>query len=136
MSIGKSKAKLYDEERPTTRFADIAGYEGSKAKVMEVVDYLKHPQRYAQAGAVGPKGVLMVGPPGTGKTLMAKAVAGEAGVPFFALSGSSFVEMSSVWARQECGICSAMRASTRPRSSSSMRSTPWGPPRSRGVRLE
>ncbi len=93
MSIGKSKAKLYDEERPLTRFADIAGYEGSKAEVMEVVDYLKHPQRYAQAGAVGPKGVLMVGPPGTGKTLLAKAVAGEAGVPFFALSGSSFVEM-------------------------------------------
>ena len=93
MSIGKSKAKLYDEERPTTRFADIAGYEGSKAEVMEVVDFLKHPQRYAQAGAVGPKGILMVGPPGTGKTLMAKAVAGEAGVPFFALSGSSFVEM-------------------------------------------
>ena len=76
MSIGKSKAKLYDEERPTTRFADIAGYEGSKAEVMEVVDYLKYPQRYAKAGAVGPKGVLMVGPPGTGKTLMAKAVAG------------------------------------------------------------
>jgi len=93
MSIGQSKAKLYDEGRPSTRFADIAGYEGSKAEVMEVVDYLKHPQRYAQAGAVGPKGVLMVGPPGTGKTLLAKAVAGEAGVPFFALSGSSFVEM-------------------------------------------
>ena len=93
MSIGRSKAKLYDEERPTTRFADIAGYEGSKAEVMEVVDYLKYPQRYAKAGAVGPKGVLMVGPPGTGKTLLARAVAGEAGVPFFALSGSSFVEM-------------------------------------------
>ncbi len=93
MSFGRSKAKLYDEERPSTRFSDIAGYEGSKAEVMEVVDYLKHPQRYARAGAVGPKGVLMVGPPGTGKTLLAKAVAGEAGVPFFALSGSSFVEM-------------------------------------------
>jgi cell division protease FtsH len=93
MSFGRSKAKVYDEERPSTRFADIAGYEGSKAEVMEVVDYLKHPERYARAGAVGPKGVLMVGPPGTGKTLLAKAVAGEAGVPFFALSGSSFVEM-------------------------------------------
>ncbi|MHB1599031.1 MAG: ATP-dependent zinc metalloprotease FtsH [Acidimicrobiales bacterium] len=93
MGIGKSKAKVYDEERPTTRFADIAGYEGSKAEVMEVVDFLKHPGRYAAAGAVGPKGVLMVGPPGTGKTLLARAVAGEAGVPFFALSGSSFVEM-------------------------------------------
>jgi cell division protease FtsH len=93
MGIGKSKAKLYDEERPSTHFADIAGYEGSKAEVMEVVDFLQHPKRYARAGAVGPKGVLMVGPPGTGKTLLARAVAGEAGVPFFALSGSSFVEM-------------------------------------------
>ncbi len=93
MGIGRSKAKVYDEDRPTTRFADIAGYEGSKAEVMEVVDFLKYPKRYAAAGAVGPKGVLMVGPPGTGKTLMARAVAGEAGVPFFALSGSSFVEM-------------------------------------------
>jgi cell division protease FtsH len=93
MSFGRSKARLYDEDKPSTRFADIAGYEGSKAEVMEVVDFLKHPQRYARAGAVGPKGVLMVGPPGTGKTLLARAVAGEAGVPFFALSGSSFVEM-------------------------------------------
>jgi cell division protease FtsH len=93
MAFGKSKAKVYDEDRPKTRFADIAGYEGSKAEVMEVVDYLKHPARYDRAGAVGPKGVLMVGPPGTGKTLLARAVAGEAGVPFFALSGSSFVEM-------------------------------------------
>jgi cell division protease FtsH len=93
MGFGKSKAKVYDEDRPKTRFADIAGYEGSKAEVMEVVDFLKHPARYDRAGAVGPKGVLMVGPPGTGKTLLARAVAGEADVPFFALSGSSFVEM-------------------------------------------
>ncbi|MCW2935048.1 MAG: cell division protein FtsH, partial [Actinomycetia bacterium] len=93
MAIGKSKAKVYDEDRPQTHFADIAGYEGSKAEVMEVVDFLKYPARYERAGAVGPKGVLMVGPPGTGKTLLARAVAGEAGVPFFSLSGSSFVEM-------------------------------------------
>ena len=93
MAIGKSKAKVYDEDRPSTRFADIAGYEGSKAEVMEVVDFLKHPARYDRAGAVGPKGVLMVGPPGTGKTLLARAVAGEASAPFFSLSGSSFVEM-------------------------------------------
>jgi cell division protease FtsH len=88
MSFGKSKAKVYDEDRPHTRFTDIAGYEGSKAEVMEVVDFLRHPARYDRAGAVGPKGVLMVGPPGTGKTLLARAVAGEAEVPFFALSGS------------------------------------------------
>ncbi len=93
MSVGRSKAKVYDEDWPTTRFADIAGYEGSKAEVMEVVEFLKNPDRFARAGALGPKGVLMVGPPGTGKTLLARAVAGEAEVPFFALSGSSFVEM-------------------------------------------
>ena len=93
MGFGGSKAKLYDEDKPTTRFADIAGYEGSKREVAEVVDFLSHPERYARAGAVGPRGVLMVGPPGTGKTLMARAVAGEAGVPFLALTGSSFVEL-------------------------------------------
>jgi cell division protease FtsH len=93
MGIGSSKAKVYDEERPTTRFSDVAGYEGAKREVSEVVDFLKNPERYAKAGAVGPKGVLMVGPPGTGKTLMARAVAGEAEVPFLALTGSSFVEM-------------------------------------------
>jgi cell division protease FtsH len=93
MGFGGSKAKVYDEEKPTTRFTDIAGYEGSKREVSEVVDFLSHPERYARAGAVGPRGVLMVGPPGTGKTLMARAVAGESGVPFLALTGSSFVEL-------------------------------------------
>jgi cell division protease FtsH len=93
MGVGRSKAKVYDEERPSTGFADVAGYEGAKAEVSEVVDFLKNPHRYQRAGAVGPKGVLMVGPPGTGKTLLARAVAGEARVPFLALTGSSFVEM-------------------------------------------
>ncbi len=93
MGIGGSKAKVYDEDRPVTRFSDVAGYEGAKREVAEVVDFLKHPERYAKAGAMGPRGVLMVGPPGTGKTLMARAVAGEAEVPFLALTGSSFVEM-------------------------------------------
>jgi cell division protease FtsH len=91
--IGGSRAKVYDEDKPTTRFADIAGYEGAKREVTEVVDFLSHPERYERAGAIGPRGVLMVGPPGTGKTLMARAVAGEAGVPFLALTGSSFVEL-------------------------------------------
>ena len=93
MGIGSSKAKVYDEQRPTTRFADVAGYEGAKREIQEVVDFLKQPDRYKAAGAVGPRGVLMVGPPGTGKTLLARAVAGEADVPFLALTGSSFVEM-------------------------------------------
>ena len=93
MGIGGSKAKVYDEDKPTTRFSDIAGYEGAKREVSEVVDFLSHPERYERAGAIGPRGVLMVGPPGTGKTLMARAVAGEAGVPFLALTGSSFVEL-------------------------------------------
>jgi cell division protease FtsH len=91
--IGRSRAKVFDAERPDTTFADVAGYEGAKREVSEVVDFLKHPDRYRRAGAVGPKGVLMVGPPGTGKTLLARAVAGEAHVPFISVTGSSFVEM-------------------------------------------
>ncbi len=93
MGIGSSKAKVYDQDRPKTRFVDVAGYEGAKREISEVIDFLKNPGRYAAAGAVAPRGVLMVGPPGTGKTLLARAVAGEADVPFFALTGSSFVEL-------------------------------------------
>ena len=88
-----SRAKVYDAERPTTRFSDVAGYDGAKQEIREVVDFLKQPERYARAGAMGPRGVLMVGPPGTGKTLLARAVAGEAQVPFFAITGSSFIEV-------------------------------------------
>ncbi|MDQ1646950.1 MAG: cell division protease FtsH, partial [Cryptosporangiaceae bacterium] len=91
--IGRSRGKVFDLERPSTTFADVAGYEGAKREVTEVVDFLQNPDRYQLAGAVGPKGVLMVGPPGTGKTLLARAVAGEAGVPFISVTGSSFVEM-------------------------------------------
>src|SRR5208282_5206420 len=74
-------------------FADVAGYEGAKVEIREVVDFLQHPERYARAGAMAPRGLLMIGPPGTGKTLLARAVAGEASVPFFSVTGSSFVEM-------------------------------------------
>src|ERR687890_1782470 len=91
--IGRSRARVFDAERPDTTFGDVAGYEGVKREVTEVVDFLKNPDRYRRAGAVGPKGVLMVGPPGTGKTLLARAVAGEAHVPFISVTGSSFVEM-------------------------------------------
>ncbi|MGP0110658.1 MAG: ATP-dependent zinc metalloprotease FtsH [Acidimicrobiales bacterium] len=93
LGVGRSKAKVFDEERPKTTFADVAGYDGAKLEVREVVDFLQHPERYARAGAMAPRGVLMVGPPGTGKTLLARAVAGEANVPFFSVTGSSFVEM-------------------------------------------
>ncbi|MEU5213189.1 ATP-dependent zinc metalloprotease FtsH [Streptomyces sp. NPDC020742] len=91
--IGRSRAKIIEAERPTTRFPDVAGYEGVKQEISEVVDFLRHPERYAVVGAKGPRGVLMVGPPGTGKTLLARAVAGEAEVPFLSVTGSGFVEM-------------------------------------------
>ena len=93
LGVGRSRAKVFDAERPGTTFADVAGYEGPKAEIAETVDFLRNPARYRRAGATPPRGVLMVGPPGTGKTLMARAVAGEAGVPFFSVVGSSFVEM-------------------------------------------
>ena len=93
MSIGRSKAKTYSTERPGTTFADVAGYEGVKQEIREVVDFLKMPERFGEIGARIPKGILLVGPPGTGKTLIARAVAGEAGVPFLSVSGSDFMEM-------------------------------------------
>jgi len=93
LGVGRSRAKVFDAERPTTRFSDVAGYEGAKAEIVEVVDFLRNPGRYRRAGATPPRGVLMVGPPGTGKTLIARAVAGEADVPFFSVAGSSFVEL-------------------------------------------
>ena len=93
LGVGKSPAKVIEAERPDTTFADVAGYEGVKRDVTEVVDFLRHPDKYTAAGAIGPKGVLMAGPPGTGKTLLARAVAGEASVPFLAVTGSSFVEL-------------------------------------------
>ena len=93
MSIGRSRAKTYTTERPGTTFEDVAGYEGVKQEITEIVDFLKQPERFAEIGARVPKGVLLVGPPGTGKTLIAKAVAGEAGVPFLSVTGSDFMEM-------------------------------------------
>jgi AFG3 family protein len=93
-SIGKSKAKLFDKDtKVKTTFENVAGLEGAKEEVQEIVDFLKSPEKYTSLGGKIPKGALLVGPPGTGKTLLAKAVAGEAGVPFFSLSGSDFVEM-------------------------------------------
>lgn len=93
MSFGKSKAKMLSEDEIKVTFADVAGCEESKQEVVEIVDFLKDPEKFTKLGATIPRGVLMVGPPGTGKTLLAKAIAGEAKVPFFSISGSDFVEM-------------------------------------------
>jgi cell division protease FtsH len=93
MAFGKSRARMFSGEHPTVTFEDVAGVEESKQELAEVVEFLKEPQKFIQLGARIPKGVLLVGPPGTGKTLLAKAVSGEAGVPFFSISGSEFVEM-------------------------------------------
>ncbi|HBI39913.1 MAG TPA: peptidase M41, partial [Tenacibaculum sp.] len=93
-NIGKSRATLFDKDtKVKTTFKNVAGLEGAKEEVQEIVDFLKSPEKYTKLGGKIPKGALLVGPPGTGKTLLAKAVAGEAGVPFFSLSGSDFVEM-------------------------------------------
>ncbi len=93
MSFGKSKARMFTGDHPTVTFADVAGVDESKEELQEIVEFLREPQKFVALGARIPKGVLLVGPPGTGKTLMAKAVSGEAGVPFFSISGSEFVEM-------------------------------------------
>ncbi len=93
MQFGKSKARLHNDEKKRTTFADVAGADEVKEELEEVVEFLKHPKKFTELGAKIPKGVLLFGPPGTGKTLLARAVAGEAGVPFFSISGSDFVEM-------------------------------------------
>ena len=93
LGFGRSKARVFSGNRPTVTFGDVAGIEESKDELQEIVDFLKYPERFLSLGAHIPKGVLMVGPPGTGKTLLSRAVAGEAGVPFFSISGSEFVEM-------------------------------------------
>ncbi len=93
LGMGRSKAKVFDTEHPATTFDDVAGYESVKREITEIADFLRNPDRFRNAGAKTPRGVLMTGPPGTGKTLMARALAGEVGVPFLSVTGSSFVEM-------------------------------------------
>ena len=93
LSFGKSRARMFTGDQPTVTFQDVAGVEEAKEELKEVVEFLREPEKFIQLGARIPKGVLLVGPPGTGKTLLAKAVSGEAGVPFFSISGSEFVEM-------------------------------------------
>src|SRR5207302_5581217 len=92
-AFGKSRAKLFSKDQPRAKFDDVAGVDEAKNELTEVVDFLKNPQKFAALGAKIPKGVLLVGPAGVGKTLLARAVAGEAGVPFFSIAGSEFMEM-------------------------------------------
>ncbi|MDR5695817.1 MAG: AAA family ATPase, partial [Armatimonadota bacterium] len=93
MSFGKSRARIYLENRPSVTFDDVAGVDEAKEELQEIIEFLKYPKKFQALGAKIPRGVLLVGPPGSGKTLLAKAIAGEAGVPFFSISGSEFVEM-------------------------------------------
>ena len=107
-SVGKSKAQLFEKGSPIKiTFKDVAGLAEAKQEVEEIVEFLKEPQKYTDLGGKIPKGALLVGPPGTGKTLLAKAVAGEANVPFFSLAGSDFVEMFVGVGASRVAICSA-----------------------------
>lgn len=122
--MGKSNAKVYVKSTTGIKFKDVAGEEEAKELLAEIVDYLHKPERYKEIGASMPKGALLVGPPGTGKTLLAKAVAGEANVPFFSISGSEFVEMFVGMGAARCVICSSRQTKRLPVSSLSMRSIP------------
>lgn len=123
MNFGKSRARRYDEDNIKITFKDVAGADEAKQELEEVVEFLKHPKKYNDLGAKIPKGVLLYGPPGTGKTLLAKAVAGEAGVPFFSISGSDFVEMFVGVGASVSEICLNRLKRALPVSFSLMRST-------------
>lgn len=125
MSIGKSRAKVFVQRDTGVTFADVAGIDEAKAELVEIVSFLKDKTKYARLGAHIPKGTLLVGPPGTGKTLVAKAIAGEAGVPFFSISGSEFVEMFVGVGRHASTTCSNRHARPPPASSSSMSWMRW-----------
>ena len=126
MSIGQSKAKVFVEKDIKVGFADVAGVDEAKDELREIVAFLKDPQDYGRLGARMPKGILLVGPPGTGKTLLARAVAGEAGVPFFSINGSEFVEMFVGVGAARVRDLFVQARKARPASSSSTNSTRWG----------
>ena len=124
MGFGKSRARMLTEKQGRVTFDDVAGIDEAKGELQEIVEFLKDPQKFQRLGGKIPKGVLLVGPPGTGKTLLARAIAGEANVPFFTISGSDFVEMFvGVGASRACATCSSRARRTRPASSSSTKST-------------
>jgi len=107
LSFGKSRARLLSMQQKKITFKDVAGVDEAKEELREIIEFLREAQKFQKLGGRIPKGVLLIGPPGTGKTLLARAVAGEANVPFFSISGSDFVEMPLAWARAGCGICSS-----------------------------
>ena len=123
MGFGKSRARMLTEKQGRVTFEDVAGIDEAKAELQEIVEFLKDPQKFQRLGGKIPKGVLLVGPPGTGKTLLARAIAGEANVPFFTISGSDFVEMFVGVGASACATCSSRARRTRPASSSSTKST-------------
>jgi cell division protease FtsH len=123
LSFGKSRARLHSSQQKKVTFKDVAGVEEAKEELQEIIEFLREPQKFQKLGGRNPKGVLLVGSPGTGKTLLARAIAGEANVPFFSISGSTSSKCSSAWARAACAICSSRARRTRRASSSSMKST-------------
>lgn len=125
MNVGRAKVKDEHENQKTATFADVAGEDEEKEELKEVVEFLKSPEKFNTLGARIPHGVLLVGPPGTGKTLLARACAGEAGVPFYSISGSDFVEMYVGVGASVCVICSIRPKRACPASSSSTRSMLW-----------
>ena len=124
LSFGRSRARMLTEDRKKITFSDVAGIDEAKEEVVEIIEFLKDPHKFQKLGGRIPKGVLIVGPPGTGKTLLAKAISGEAGVPFSASAARISWRCSSAWAPLACAICSSKARSTRLASSSLMRSTP------------
>lgn len=121
----KNSGKLLEGQTPTTKFADVAGEDEAVAEVEEIKDFLKDPSKYKALGARIPRGVLLYGPPGTGKTLLARAIAGEAGVPFYSMAGSDFVEMFVGLVPPVCVTCLTRPRRTLPPLSSSTKSMPW-----------
>jgi cell division protease FtsH len=124
MQFGKAKAKQVSKDQPKVTFADVAGADEAVEELQEIKEFLESPAKFQAIGAKIPKGVLLFGPPGTGKTLLARAVAGEAGVPFFSISGSDFVEMFVGVGASRVATCSSRPRRAAPPSSSSTRSTP------------